>query len=150
MKKLAIAISFAFSLLSCTPNSNHKELASKPSDMSKVSSEVPDSIKARISKIHNSQLQWDGSDLGLLPKIENPESASLINVKADVDPLLKDRLKDADAFAIAHVILTFRKNQGFESSGDQWNGLRVQLGLNGKVSYFEEDQSQLIDQWIEE
>jgi hypothetical protein len=98
-------------------------------------------------EIHNSDLQWDGTPLGLQPRISNPETARLVDAPATIDRELVDLLRDTDRFAIAHVLLSMRRKALTSFDANQWNGLRVALAASGTVRYDRDDMNTLFRHW---
>lgn len=59
-------------------------------------------------EIRNGDVTWDGTPLGLQPRIANPKTAHLVDALAGLDHQLVELLRDPDRFAVAHVLLTMR------------------------------------------
>jgi len=98
-------------------------------------------------EIHNSDLQWDGTPLGLQPRIVNAETARLVDAPTTTDRELVELLLDPDRFAVAHVLLTMRRKALTSFDANQWNGLRVELAASGAVRYDRDDMKMLYQRW---
>ena len=100
-----------------------------------------------LKQIHNDHLQWDGTFVGLVPKIKQERTAKWIEAAEDIDFSLVQLLRDKQRFAIAHVLLTFRSKAEYESDASQWNGLHVTLQASGVARYDERDMDTLYNKW---
>jgi hypothetical protein len=98
-------------------------------------------------EIHNSDVAWDGTPLGLQPRIANPKTAHLVDAPASLDRQLVELLRDPDRFAVAHVLLTMRHNALKSFDANQWNGLRVALAASGAARYDPADMATLYQRW---
>jgi hypothetical protein len=98
-------------------------------------------------EIRNSDVTWDGTPLGLQPRIANPKTAHLVDAPASLDRQLVELLRDPDRFAVAHVLLTMRHDALKSFDANQWNGLRVTLAASGAVQYDPADMATLYRRW---
>jgi hypothetical protein len=98
-------------------------------------------------EIRNSDLAWDGTSLGLQPRIVNAETARLVDAPSTSERDLIELLLDPDRFAIAHVVLTIRRKALTSLDASQWNGLRVELTASGAVHYDRDDMNTLYQRW---
>lgn len=98
-------------------------------------------------EIRNSDVTWDGTPLGLQPRIANPKTAHLLEAPASLDRQLVEMLRDPDRFAVAHVLLTMRHDALKSFDANQWNGLRVTLAASGAVQYDPVDMATLYRRW---
>lgn len=101
----------------------------------------------KISEIRNSDLAWDGTPLGLQPRIANASTAKLVDAPVTIDRELVECLRDQDRFAVAHVLLTIRRQALKTFDASQWNGLRVALSASGGARYDRDDMSALYERW---
>ena len=97
--------------------------------------------------ILNSDLAWDGTPLGLQPRIVNPETVRLVDAPSTADRDLVELLLDPDRFAVAHVLLTMRHKALASFDANQWNGLRVALAGSGTARYEPDDRKTLYQRW---
>lgn len=107
----------------------------------------PSATEQKILAIRNDDVSWKTSIAGLMPVITRPDTHSLIGDPAPIDAALVERLLDPDAYVAAHVILTQRAKAPFESSGDRWNGLTVEIAADGTVSYRPDERTELHAMW---
>lgn len=102
----------------------------------KQCSEIPQSelwaCKA-VYRLHNDDVSWEGTFVGLFPKLSSG-AERIIHSKKDVTPFLLAALKDPDRFAVAHVVLTYRAGE-HNNSSVAWNGLNVQIDADGHATY---------------
>ena len=98
-------------------------------------------------EIFNSDLAWDGTPLGLQPRIVKPETARLVDAPSTADRDLVELLLDPDRFAVAHVLLTMRRKALTSFDANQWNGLRVALAASGAARYEPADRKTLYQRW---
>ena len=98
-------------------------------------------------EIRNSDVTWDGTPLGLQPRIANPKTAHLVDAPANLDRQLVELLRDPDRFVVAHVLLTMRHDALRSFDANQWNGLRVMLAASGAAQYDPADMAVLYQRW---
>lgn len=98
-------------------------------------------------EIHNDDLHWDGTALGLQPRIVNPTTAKLVQAPSPSDGELVALLRDPDRFAITHVLLTMRRNALTSFDANQWNGLHVTLPADSPARYDARDMEVLHRRW---
>lgn len=108
---------------------------------------MADHSSIKTLAIHNRDLTWEGTTLGLQPRIANAETARLVDAPAAADHELVELLLDPDRFAIAHVLLTIRRQALTSFDANQWNGLRVELTESGAVRYDRDDMKTLYQRW---
>ncbi len=101
-----------------------------------------------VNKITNEDVAWDGTFIGLMPKLGGA-TLRLRDSKKDINPLLVEALLDQDKFVAAHVLLTYRTALTISASGSEWNGLKVQLKSNGETAYDDNDLNELQKYWME-
>jgi hypothetical protein len=112
--------------------------------------QVPMTTPTPIEQLSNDDLRWDGTALGLQPRIGNPRTAQLVNNPAVPDSALRLLLRDPQRFAIAHVLLTMRSGKLGSFDANQWNGLRVTLDASGAARYDAADMTPLAERWHQE
>jgi len=100
-----------------------------------------------ILNMRNSDVQWDGTFIGLLPNFQGPTLA-LQKIDEPIEPLLVAALLDEERYVAAHVLLTDRTNGSWTDTAEYWNGLRVHLYADGSVSYEGNDRNELHQYWI--
>jgi hypothetical protein len=98
-------------------------------------------------EIRNSDVTWDGTPLGLQPRIANSKTADLVHAPASLDRQLVELLRDPDRFVVAHVLLTMRRDALKSFDANQWNGLRVGLTASGAAQYDPADMAVLYQRW---
>lgn len=114
----------------------HKDLTNRPDD-------------AQVA-ISNNDIEWDGDYIGLRPTIAKGSSVVLASVgNRDSVPQLIARLKRADQFVAAHVLLTEISGVQYTRNASHWNGMAVELLASGKVVYRNEDMPLLWQAWHE-
>src|SRR5690349_16876969 len=111
--------------------------------------EVSKDTEQLILNMRNSDVQWDGNFLGLMPMSFSQAILTLQNVKEPIEPLLVDTILDQDRYVAAHVLLTFRLDKHFNFSAEEWNGLHVQLSADGRTSFEGNDLNKLHKYWSE-
>jgi hypothetical protein len=103
-----------------------------------------------LNDMKNSDVTWSGTYVGILPTKLTGASLLLLHVQEDINPLLIDALIDEDKFVAAHVLLASRTSISIAAPHrGQWNGLKVQLNLDGSVSFDGNDLIQLQEYWRE-
>lgn len=100
-----------------------------------------------VPDVRNTDLHWDGTALGLQPRIVKPETLQRVGDRTKTDDQLVELLLDPDRFAAAHVVLTMRRNALTSFDASQWNGLRVVLGPAGTARYERDDMATLHERW---
>jgi hypothetical protein len=102
-----------------------------------------------VAKIKNSDISWDGTYVGLIPRITGAGSAEVLKVGDAAVPALIGALDEPDKFAAAHVLLTQIQMAGVDRplSASQWNGLRVDLSADGSVRVYPEQREELKAFW---
>lgn len=114
---------------------------------------MKDPIMQALQQIHNDDLEWSGTFVGLTPRIQRDSTMKWVEADRDIDKdkgidaALVKLLQDRERFAIAHVLLTHRSKAEFSSDGSQWNGLHVTIESSGAVQYDERDMVTLHDTW---
>lgn len=98
-------------------------------------------------QISNDDLRWDGTDIGLQPRIDNPATEKIVADTSIPDVALLGLLRDPRRFAIAHVILTMRSRKIESFDAQQWNGLHVTLDATGAARYDASDMEALARRW---
>ena len=90
-----------------------------------------------VRSLSNSDVKVDGSYIGLMVSLDTSAANALRKQGRSANPLLLAALREPDKFAAAHVLLT-NINAGRSprtiSAGD-WNGMRVTLFADGRVSF---------------
>ena len=111
-------------------------------------SATPDRASRLVEKIANSDIAWDGTYIGLTPRIEGEPSRNVLALGTPATAALVAALDDPERFAAAHVLLTqIRMHGAFEVSGHSWNQLRVELRTNGQVTLDPAQRHQLKAFW---
>lgn len=104
---------------------------------------------SRYSIPKNSEVQWDGTFIGLKPSMANSEEIEqqIRENSSEVKKSLMMALADHERYISAHVLLTKFYGSSSNIDAGQWNGLHVNLKASGDVEYQESDQEALIRQW---
>src|SRR5437879_3837575 len=98
--------------------------------------------------ISNSDVAWDGSDLGIIAQIPKSAVLNLLDAPDCSAPALVAALLDPDRYVVAHVLLTDLLNEPWRGDGGAWNGLRVQLYADGKTGFERNDLQKLHEIWV--
>lgn len=103
-------------------------------------------------QIHNDDIDWDGSFVGLKPSLKGG-AKRIVDADFDVQAKLRyafGQLADEKRFIAAHVILAKLTGKG-RHCGDrnvkEWYGLRVVLFSDGSVRYSSKDAAKLRQKW---
>ncbi|KQR12285.1 hypothetical protein ASF78_14185 [Cellulomonas sp. Leaf334] len=75
---------------------------------------------------------WEGTDLGLFPRLPAEEEGLAVELSEDDIPVLVDALDSAETFVTAHVLLT-RLAGGPGETFPDWNGLTVEIAADGST-----------------
>ena len=110
-------------------------------------SEKPDRASQLVAQIRNSDITWDGTYFGLMPRIDGRSSREVLAFGSASEPALLKALGDVERFAAAHVLLTHLNGGSVETSGAAWNGLRVELSADGSVTLDPEQRAELKAHW---
>ncbi len=84
-------------------------------------------------KLRNDDVEFDGGFFGLTVVVKGKIALSLLATGLRATPALVSALDDPDTFAAAHVLLTKICEQTYETTGEEWNHLRVELPATGKA-----------------
>jgi hypothetical protein len=104
-------------------------------------------VQDLVGRLDNSDVQWDGTYVGLMPRITGTAASGLVSVGPPAYPALMAALRDAKKFAAAHVVLTTIRQGRYTSSASHWNGLRVTLKANGRTILYPEQRPDLQRYW---
>jgi hypothetical protein len=78
-----------------------------------------------IGQLSNSDIEWDGSIVGLLPRVIGDAARQLAQAGELAIPALVEAVDDDSMFVAIHVLLTLLS--GVEYPTIPWNGLEVEL-----------------------
>lgn len=106
-------------------------------------------LKRQALMIKNSDIDWDGTTLGLNPTVKGASKVILDNRYAGVIAPLLDSLRDENRFIAAHVLLTFMTGSEFPMSSNAWNGLVVEIRADNTEHIPSGQQDRLIRYWQE-
>lgn len=121
------------------------EVLHRPSQCDEV--ELSDLFACQsVYRLHNNDVSWDGTYFGLNPRLSFMADI-VVNSNRNVAPFLLAAVNDVDRFAVAHVVLTYRFEGNRIGGVTAWNGLKVQLDGNGRVSYEGNDLDKLYRYW---
>jgi hypothetical protein len=121
----------------------------------------PDSARidagAAVARIRNSDIDWDGTMLGLVPDAKRVASARALSFGLAAVPALIDAIDDPARFVAAHVLLTMitgnynlvSSPSGAGDTGERWNGLTVHLDADGRTTFDQSDIPVLGHAWRE-
>lgn len=98
-------------------------------------------------EIRNTDIQWDGTYVGLMPRLATERANRLLTLGEAAIPSLLAALDDAERFAAAHVLLTRISGVEFEAGAGQYNGLRVELLANGAAKLDPAQRAELAARW---
>ncbi len=102
-----------------------------------------------IDNMRNDDVVWRGDFVGIRPREILGATSELQKSTEDITPLLIDALLDENRFVVAHVLLTWRMPTSYPLSGSEWNGLKVQLHSDGKVTFTGNNLAALHEYWVE-
>jgi hypothetical protein len=104
---------------------------------------------AAVSKIRNSDITWDGTFVGLVPRVTGSNSVAVLKLEDAAVPELLRALDSPDQFAAAHVLLTqiAMNGQSYHVTASEWNGMQVGLLADGTVQLHPEQRDQLKAFW---
>jgi hypothetical protein len=106
-------------------------------------SEVP-----RVQSPTNADVSWDGTPLGLDPRLS--ENAERVLLKGDAAiPMLKQALESPESVVAALVLLTKIRGEPYQVSASHWNGLWVRLFPSGKVEYDPQNLNDIRMRWVQ-
>ena len=114
-----------------------------------ASPQTGDEASGLVTKIRNTDIQWDGNYFGLHPKPSGASQKLLTEPADKVVPALMEALKDENRFVAAHVVLSEITASTKQGDAASWNGLRVNLLPNGQAVVPGGQQSVLIQQWAD-
>jgi hypothetical protein len=89
---------------------------------------------------------WDGTDLGLMPRLSDEDERLAQQLDQDDIPALLDALDRQQTFVKAHVLLT-RLTDAEHETFPTWNGLAVDITADGSVQIDPAQRSALAEQW---
>jgi hypothetical protein len=103
-------------------------------------------------KLDNSDVRWEGSFLGLLPRLSRRATKFSKHISAAEANWLLKNLKHKDRFAICHLMLLSYwgppATEGeIEHSISSWYGLTAGLPASGEVRYQKSDREKLYRLW---
>ncbi len=104
-------------------------------------------VERAAAELRNTDIVWDGSYLGLVPRISGPPARYLAGHAESARPYLLAALEDSDKFAAAHVLLSIASGQPAKASSTEWNGLVVSLRPDGSAQFQPEQRPQLVAMW---
>ena len=107
----------------------------------------PDMHVQLVQRIHNSDVNFDGTYFGLMERIEGPASCEVLKADAPAVPALLEALHDRERYIAAHVLLTYIVDREWRLSASNWNGLKVDLLANGSIVFDPADQEVLRERW---
>lgn len=105
----------------------------------------PHDLVQRIRELHNDNVKWDGTYVGLLPSLAGVQLSSFMAAGDAAIPLLIEALHDPNQFVAAHVLLT--QLSGVVHATAPWNGLCVELNANGTVQIDTDQRFDLARRW---
>jgi len=112
------------------------------------STEPPDpaNIATLVAQLSNADIRWDGTFVGLVPKIVTGSARQLLAIgNDDAIPQLIRALEDESKFVAAHVLLTFLSALEYRTT--PWNGLNVDLLPDGQARFDVQQRFELARRW---
>ncbi|GEL98045.1 hypothetical protein [Cellulomonas terrae] len=91
-------------------------------------------------------VDWDGTDLGLLPRLPAEEEGRAVDVDQGDVPALLDALDSTETFVTAHVLLT-RLAGGPNETFPTWNGLAVEIRADGSTHVDPAQRPAVAERW---
>lgn len=89
---------------------------------------------------------WDGTDLGLVPRLPAEEEGLAVDLDEGDVPVLVDALDSAETFVTAHVLLT-RLAGGPSETFPTWNGLAVEIAADGSTHVDPDQRPAIAERW---
>lgn len=129
MKTLNLIILLILLIAGCVPNKQDKN------------------IKLLVSRISNEQIDWDGSYVGLLPKVKDDEIKNIEAHGKLTNDLLLNELTDPNKFVTAHYLLTKINLKEIKISSTHWNNLKISLHASGTEDYHTEQIKDIVKFW---
>src|SRR4051794_39686986 len=90
-----------------------------------------------LLEIKNSDIEWHGTYLGLVPTAKGASANALKRITAADLHSLVEMLGDEHRFVAAHFILTKWTKRNYRIDGEMWNGLGVRIDSRGQTSIVE-------------
>jgi hypothetical protein len=104
-------------------------------------------LDALAAAARNADVRWDGSYVGLRADVIGEASKALLVRGREAVPTLYRMLDDADRFVAAHVVLSELGLTGTSVSSSSWNGLKVVLHADGRVTWDTDARHQIKREW---
>lgn len=110
--------------------------------------ETTDDAVALAVELRNSDIEWDGTFVGLWPHVKGEAAKRLLALGERASPALRAALDDPEKFATAHVLLTHLEMNKYEVSVSHWNGLKVDIHADGTVDLYPEQMPEIKAMWV--
>ncbi len=107
--------------------------------------EIEKKVKTLVKELTNSDIKWDGQDIGIMATLNTNRSRQLLQIGEPAIPELIAAISDESKFASAHVILTYISKVEFTTI--PWNGLEVNFTADGKTVFKSEQRFDLVKKW---
>lgn len=98
-----------------------------------------------LARLRNGDVQWDGTLVGVLPRVAGDAALELLDVAPDWERMV-DALQDEQRFVAVHVLLTLQA--GLVHHGPAWNGLELGLAADGSVQIEPTQRFELRRRWL--
>jgi hypothetical protein len=105
--------------------------------------------KELLAAIHNQDIEWDGTVIGLLPHTRGASSLVSTYCLGEIAPDLVAALDDPERFAAAHLLLGHKWVLGATLSADGYDELRVSLDGDGHTTIDPGQRPRLKKLWSE-
>lgn len=104
------------------------------------------SAEAVARALAGGAVAWEGTDLGLLPRLPAEEEGLAVDVDQGDVPALVDALDSTETFVTAHVLLT-RLTGAQGETFPTWNGLAVELRADGSTHVDPAQRPVIAERW---
>ncbi len=140
MRQLITLIAWILLAVSCADPNEDARLANAKSNL-------PVEIVHAVDSMRNTDIEWDGTFLGIIPmNVGEPLEKLMVNSDSELDELLLAAMEDDERRVAAHVVLAHRHG---ESSSNEygWYGLTVDLQPDGSATFDIRERGKLRKEW---
>jgi hypothetical protein len=99
-----------------------------------------------VAELRNDDVRWESGFVGPTPRL-SPRALAALQLGRSVHPYLLDALQRESQFVVAHVMLTIVQNGRFAVTQTTWNGLQVDVGIDGATTYPAGQREEIMRLW---
>ncbi len=110
---------------------------------------VPIPVADLVAAIDNRDVKWDGTYIGLLPRMSGASCLIEKHCGKEIAPNLLTALDDPSRFIAAHVLLGQLTRTPVITNGEEYDGLKVELFGDGRTHISPDQRTALKQRWIE-